>query len=687
MRTRPVWMLVLLFAAARPAAAQEVPFADLLAECLPRIGSETIPDNQEAQQRLQDACFALGTPGREAARAEACKLLSQKLGPETPRPARLWLLKQLQWIGRAECVEAVAALLADSDLLVREAALRALQSNPAAEANAKLVAALSSQSDPRWTKALLLALGYRQDPASVPALARQLSAQPDVAVAAIQGLGRIGNDQAAKTLSEAYGQARPELRQAMADAWLRCADRLVQSGKAEQAAAIYARLGAAGEPRPTRLAALKGQLQAVGEKALPMAIELVASGDRDAQSLGADYLGQCRDPNLAAAVSARLGELPAVSQATVLAILAARGDKSAMPLAIAAAGATDPAVRKAGIEALATLGDGTAVALLLERLQTGDELASAARDTLERIHGAGVDEALIAAMQGAAPAQRKGLIELLQKRGCAAAVPALLGEAQGQDKEICAAASRALGALAQPKDVPALVAILLKTPRGKDRDEAEKLVMFACSRGEDPKTQAQPVLAIFGQASADDRLALLSVLGRIGGDAALQVVRQAIQSQDEAVRDAGVRALCNWPDAGVADELLKLAAESPNKAHQTAALRAYVRVISQTGKEGDSKTLDKFRKAMQMATRDEDKKYLLSRVSNVRNVKTLRWVVSYLDDPVLATDASRAVVELAHRRELMEPNLREFSEALKRVVEVSKDAATVEKAKRIMQGL
>jgi len=45
------------------------------------------------------------------------------------------------------------------------------------------------------------------------------------------------------------------------------------------------------------------------------------------------------------------------------------------------------------------------------------------------------------------------------------------------------------------------------------------------------------------------------------------------------------------------------------------------------------------------------------------------------------------VVDLAHRRELMEPNLREFTEALKKVVEVSKDPATVDKAKRIMQGL
>ncbi len=669
------------------ASAQEPSFKDLLAECLPGIGSENIPDNQAAQQRLQDACYALGATGQEAARADACREILKKLSPDVPRPARLWLLKQVQWIGREECVETLAALIKDKDPLIRDAALRALQSNPTPQANAQLVAALGAASDPDWRTALILALGFRGESASVPALAPLLSAEPAIAAVAAQSLGKIGCEAAAQALSAAYEQARPELRPAIGEAWLCSADRLLKAGQTADAAAVYLRLADAQQPRPVRLAAMKGRLVAAGDQATPLVLEMLASHDADAQAVAGGFVVELRGAGVLPALSAGLPKLPPAAQVMVLAGLAARGDRAAMPLAVTAARASQPEIRTAGILALSRLGDGTVVPLLLEILAANNEATPAARECLERICGEGVDEALIVAMQSSSPAQRKGLIELLEKRQCTAAVPALLADAQTQDKDLRPALLRALGNLAQPKDVPALVALLLKTPRGKDRDDVEKLVMFACSRGEDPQTLDQPVLAIFQPASAEDRLALLPALGRVGGKRALQTVLEAIGSSDANLRDAGVRALCNWPDASVADELLKLAAGAPDKAHQTAALRAYVRVISQTGKEGDTKTLDKFKKAMDMAIRTEDKKYLLSRVSNVRNVKTLRWVVPYLDDPTLATEAGRSVVELAHRRELMEPNHREFTAALQKVLEVSKDAATLEKAKRIMQGL
>jgi len=45
--------------------------------------------------------------------------MAGKLVPP-PRRARIWLLKQLERIGREECVEAVAKMLDDQDPLVRD---------------------------------------------------------------------------------------------------------------------------------------------------------------------------------------------------------------------------------------------------------------------------------------------------------------------------------------------------------------------------------------------------------------------------------------------------------------------------------------------------------------------------------------------------------------------------------------
>ena len=61
------------------------------------------------QQKWQEICWNAGAPGHEAERSQACKLMAEKLGPGTPTPTRIWLLKQLERIGRGECVEEVAA--------------------------------------------------------------------------------------------------------------------------------------------------------------------------------------------------------------------------------------------------------------------------------------------------------------------------------------------------------------------------------------------------------------------------------------------------------------------------------------------------------------------------------------------------------------------------------------------------
>ena len=65
--------------------------------------------------------------------------MAAKLGPKTPKPARIWLLKQLQTLGRGECVDAVAELLGEADPHVRDAARRCLANNPDPKATARLV--------------------------------------------------------------------------------------------------------------------------------------------------------------------------------------------------------------------------------------------------------------------------------------------------------------------------------------------------------------------------------------------------------------------------------------------------------------------------------------------------------------------------------------------------------------------
>jgi hypothetical protein len=67
-------------------------------------------------------------------------------------------------------------------------------------------------------------------------------------------------------------------------------------------------------------------------------------------------------------------------------------------------------------------------------------------------------------------------------------------------------------------------------------------------------------------------------------------------------------------------------------------------------------------------------------------METVRWVLPYLDNEALAREASQAVVDLAHRYELISVHRVEFMPALKKITEVCKDQGLVDRAKQIMEG-
>jgi len=699
--------LAIVFAGWCTAAAQEPTFQELLDQLLPGMGAEKIPDRQGPQQQFQDACFKLGTPGKEAERASACKLMAEKLGPDAAaKPARVWLLKQLEFIGRAECVDAVAAQLGDKDAEIRDWARRALQNNPAPEANAKLLAALHAGGDTNRRVGLINSLGFRGDQASVSSLAKQLEDKdPAIVAAAANALGKIGALEALKpalfgrdvkapttaridAINAHLAKMPPALCNQIADAYLRCVAQLVKQGKGGEAAAIYRSLEPLKLRRPGRLAVLEGILETAGNQAVPTVLRMLAGNDKDARQIAAGFIGQISGQAAMQALAAGFSKLPPDGQFLLVSALAAKGDKAAMPAAIAATTSDNAEVKLAGFRALAKLGNASVVPLLIETMLAGTDASGPARESLHQVYGPGVDEAVLAAMQAEKDSGKRGtLIDVLDARRSVVAVPALLKEAQNEDAGIRGKAVRALGDMGEPGNVRAMISMLLKAPKGRERDQIDRAIWFICKRIGDADGRAEPVLAALAGASEADRCILLPLLGRIGGKKALQAIEPALSSSNAELQDAAVRALCNWPNAAVADRLLKMAETSTSENHRIWALRAYVRVITLRESHPNQQTLQKLGKAMKLATRDDERKLILSRVSALRYVESLRWVVPYLDNPALVNQAARAVVELAHHRGLVEPNHAEFMAALKKVTQVCKDKGIVDRAKRYMEGL
>ena len=99
----------------QPRPIAEIDLAETLDRLAPAMAADDLNVRQQAQQQWQEICFAVGAPGLEAQRAEACRLMADKLGSGSPSLTQVWLLKQLERVGRDECVDAVVAALKQGD--------------------------------------------------------------------------------------------------------------------------------------------------------------------------------------------------------------------------------------------------------------------------------------------------------------------------------------------------------------------------------------------------------------------------------------------------------------------------------------------------------------------------------------------------------------------------------------------
>lgn len=429
--------------------------------------------------------------------------------------------------------------------------------------------------------------------------------------------------------------------------------------------------------------------QEAGDDLVQLIVNLLSDKDKDVRALGFEQVRtEAKGPTATKQFAAQLAKLPPEAQVGLLSALADRGDPAARPAVLdMLAASREESVRVATIAALGALGEVADLRSLLLRLEQGTPAEqAAARTSLVRLPGPSVPGAMAAELQRAKPALRVTLIGILATRRALAAIPEILTAAVDADPAVRTAAMAALGQLAGPEQLPGLVQGVLRAEKGREREAAEKAVMLVCSRIPDASRQAAPLLAAMDALSKTDRTTLLPALGRVGGPAALKVVEPALADADPLRHEAGLRALCNWPDASVAARLIALAQSDAHAEHRTAALRALIRMAPLADGRSDGEKLELLQKALALCTRPAERNLVLQRASAIRSLETLQFLLPYLEQRPYAQQACESVVELAHHRDLREPNKAEFDRALDQVLRTSQDATVIDRANRYKKG-
>jgi len=634
-------------------AALEAEYGRRLDAWMPGMGHEILVERQESQQALERLCHELGAPGESNRRAALCRAMIARLGPPTPLPARVWMLRKLEPLSHEESVPVLVSLLSDDEPLVRETARRALQNNPAEAAAKALRTELARATDVERKVALINALGARRDGASVPMLVPLARSGPDpAALAAIAALADIGTPEAIDAVLALREHPLPQLHDAVADASLRCAERLVAAGQSARAVGVYEACFATQDPT-ARIAALRGLLVAQGEQVLPRLLQLVAGDDPQMRAVAAGYAMELTGENVTQRLAAAAAESSPEVQVMLLDVLAARGDAQAWETVARACQAAQPPVREAALAAAGRVGDVRAVPILLSAAgRTGPE-REIARHSLAVLRGPGVDRVLLAGMAEGEPGQQAEAIRALAARQTSEAIPRFLDAAADAAEPVRVAALESLAGMAGAAELPRLVDVLVQAADVGTRGAAEQAIVATSRRIDDPSRTTGVVLRLWPEATAPARASLIRVMGAIQGTEALGAVRIGLRDPEVEVQDAAVRALAEWNEPVVLEDLEEIAAAAPSETQRVLALRGYVRLVrasavatSAPARKESAEVLALLQRGMELADRPESKKLVLAGLGDVVSMDAVKMALPYLHDQVLGAEAAAAVLEI-----------------------------------------
>lgn len=598
------------------------------------------------------------------------KLLAVLAAPEATMPGKQFVCQMLKLVGSSKCIPAVSQLLTDEQLSHSARNVLLGLKDPAADA--ALRAALG-KTQGKVRIGIINTIGDRQDAQALPALAALVNPNDEATSgAALNAIGKIGGAPAADTLDRLKAPAA--LQEAWAQAYLRCAGSLTASDP-RRAEKMAQSLFEGAMPLPVRAGAFTALVQLQQDRAVPLIVKHLSANEPLLRRAAIAAVTAVPGNAATKAFARELAGLSPEGKVFLLGALASRGDAEGLTDTVNKLAADEnPTLRQAAIKALGRLGNPTSVPVLTAALK--DYRAEATRAMIE-LNGPGVIEALIKQCATGDPAVRESLLGVLMDRRQTEALSAFRQAAADNDGQVRRAAYRALGNLGTAEDLALLANFLLAKQDAGEQDAIAQAMAAIGGRLPDQASRTAPVLAAFEKADAQAKVSLLSVLGALGGNRALQTVRDALTSGGD-VRKAAVRALADWRDPAPMPDLLTIARDEKDKATQILALRGYLKMVGVAGGGAEQK-LQAYREAMTLATRPDEKKLVLNGLADVSHADSLKAVEPFLEDAALQREALIAYEKIAESLARREPAL--AREALQKVVEKTADAGLRNRAK------
>lgn len=590
--------------------------------------------------------------------------------------------QRLAIIGTSKSVPVVAKLLADPNL--SHYARFALETNPSPEVDQAFRDALGELKG-RQLVGVINSVAVRKDTKALDMLVDVAgNDDEEVAAAAISALGMLATPESISAVLQSLG-GKPSLRVTAADACLTAADRLLTAGKNADALKVLAALRAAALPKFINVASRFGEIRSGSQDVNDLMNSYLDDDDPALFRIGLELAHSLTDANTTGQLVEKIESLSPVRRVLLMHVLGNRGEASALPTVVEAAGSGNANMKIAAVRVLGTLGDSSVVSILLQAAVSADDnLATTARESLAVLAGDDVDAQLARRLENSDGQERLVLVDVAGRRGISSVIPLLLEFVSTEDLELRNSAIDGLGMTVGIKVYPQLVNRMLAMGSSTSAGSMKEALRKASQRMGDRAAASRVLLDRMNGASDSAQIELMGLLVYVGGEQALAGVQAAAEGDDDSAADAATQALGKWLTPKAAPVLLELA-KSGNPKYQVRCLRGYIRIIRQFGLRAGQR-LQMSKLAFAAATRDTERILVLDTLTRFPLPQGLKMITPHLKKTSsLSEDACKAAVTIGEKMVGNDP--KSVAAAMTKVLAVTRSAEIADRAKVLLARL
>lgn len=572
------------------------------------------------------------------------RLLGVLGSADATKAGKQFACRMLRIVGSEKSVPVLGSLLPDRELAhMARFALQGMACPAAGEALRQAIGKLDGEA----RLGAIASVAERRDRDAVRMLGSLLeSGDATVACAAAKALGRIGGKRAAKLLSGAA--SRESLKAVWADASLMCADSLLDEGEGGAALDLYAKLLAGKQTVGTRAAAFRGSVAADPKSAGKRIVAGLKSADAADRGIAGAAVALLADGKALRAVADVLADVTPDAAVAALAVLEARHADPAVAAAVGRlAASSDENVLVAAVRALGFVGNGSSVPILLKAMQAGGAAGGPAQESLLRIQGEGVSDALLKLATEGEQDQRATALSICAQRMEHKSLPMGFALASHADAGVRRSAHRVLGSMARPQDLPRVIGFLVQCTDAGDRDSLAQAASSIAARSRAPDADCAPVVAALAAAPDATKESLVGILRHFGGKSSLAAATAALGSANADVRKAAARTLSDWPDAGPLNAMLVAAKSDADESVRVLASRGVARLLTLLKDRPAAELAGLYRQAFEAMPRADERKLLLGGLGKVRHAEALKLAESCLGEESMRQEAGMACVNIA----------------------------------------